>query len=77
MTIAEKVRSVLARKIAGTGNDEPSSVAVGVAVSEDRYLLVMPGNKLYVGFIVNSMFGTGDLSEFVTVKPAKKKLQIA
>ena len=41
---------------------------------KSRILLVMPGNKLYGGFIVNSMLGIRDLSEFTPVKLAKKKL---
>lgn len=41
---------------------------------KSRILLVMPGNKLYGGFIVNSMLGIRDLSEFVPAKLAKKKL---
>lgn len=41
---------------------------------KSRILLVTPGNKLYGGFIVNSMLGIRDLSEFTPVKLAKKKL---
>ena len=41
---------------------------------KSRILLVMAENKLYGGFIVNSMLGIRDLSEFIPVKPAKKKL---
>ena len=41
---------------------------------KSRILLVITGNKLYGGFIVNSMLGIRDLSEFIPVKPAKKKL---
>ena len=41
---------------------------------KSRILLVMAENKLYSGFIVNSMLGIRDLSEFIPVKPAKKKL---
>ena len=41
---------------------------------KSRILLVMPGNKLYGGFIVNSMLGIRDLSEFILIKPAKKRL---
>ena len=41
---------------------------------KSRILLVMPGNKLYGGFIVNNMLGSKNLSEFTTVKLEKKKL---
>jgi twitching motility protein PilI len=41
---------------------------------KSRILLVTPGNKLYGGFIVNSMLGIRDLSEFTPAKLAKKKL---
>lgn len=41
---------------------------------KSRILLVITGNKLYGGFIVNSMLGIRGLSEFIPVKPAKKKL---
>lgn len=41
---------------------------------KSRILLVMPGNKLYGGFTVNSMLGIRDLSEFIPINPAKKKL---
>ena len=41
---------------------------------KSRILLVMSGNKLYGGFIVNSMLGIRDLSEFTPVKLVKKKL---
>ena len=41
---------------------------------KSRILLVTPGNKLYGGFIVNSMLGIRDLSEFTLAKLAKKKL---
>ena len=41
---------------------------------KSRILMVIMENKLYGGFIVNSMLGIRDLSEFIPVKPAKKKL---
>ncbi|QOJ24576.1 MAG: chemotaxis protein CheW [Gammaproteobacteria bacterium] len=41
---------------------------------KSRILLVSSGNKQYAGFIVNSMLGIRDLSEFSSVKIAKKKL---
>ncbi|WP_292915409.1 chemotaxis protein CheW [Nitrosomonas sp.] len=41
---------------------------------KSRILMVIMENKLYGGFIVNSMLGIRDLSEFAPVKPAKKKL---
>ncbi|QOJ22093.1 MAG: chemotaxis protein CheW [Gammaproteobacteria bacterium] len=41
---------------------------------KSRILLVITGNKLYGGFIVNNMLGIRGLSEFIPVKPAKKKL---
>ncbi|MBS0498058.1 MAG: chemotaxis protein CheW [Proteobacteria bacterium] len=41
---------------------------------KSRILLVITGNKFYGGFIVNSMLGIRGLSEFIPVKPAKKKL---
>jgi len=41
---------------------------------KSRILLVSPGNKLYGGFIVNSMLGIRNLSEFTPVKSGKKKL---
>ena len=41
---------------------------------KSRILLVSPGNKIFGGFIVNSMLGIRNLSEFTPVKSAKKKL---
>ena len=41
---------------------------------KSRILLVSPGNKLYGGFIVNSMLGIRNLSEFTAVSSGKKKL---
>lgn len=49
------------------GNPKPFNL-------KSRILLVMTGNKLYGGFIVNSLLGIRDLSEFIPVKPVKKKL---
>ena len=41
---------------------------------KSRILLASPGNKMFGGFIVNSMLGIRSLSEFTPVKSAKKKL---
>lgn len=41
---------------------------------KSRILLVSPGNKIYGGFMVNSMLGIRNLSEFTAVKPAKEEL---
>lgn len=41
---------------------------------KSRILLVSLGNKIYGGFIVNSMLGIRNLSEFTAVKPAEEKL---
>lgn len=41
---------------------------------KSRILLVMSESKLYGGFIVHSMLGIRNLSEFTPVKSAKKKL---
>lgn len=40
---------------------------------KSRILLVSAGNKIYGGFIVHSMLGIRNLSEFVPVQSAKKK----
>lgn len=41
---------------------------------KSRILLVSSGNKVYGGFIVNSMLGIRNLAEFTPMKSAKKKL---
>jgi len=41
---------------------------------KSRILLASPADKLYGGFIVNSMLGIRSLSEFTPIKTAKKKL---
>lgn len=41
---------------------------------KSRILLSSPADKLYGGFIVNSMLGIRNLSEFTPAKSAKKKL---
>ncbi|PXW87628.1 twitching motility protein PilI [Nitrosomonas sp. Nm84] len=41
---------------------------------KSRILLVSSGNKVYSGFIVNSMLGIRNLAEFTPMKSAKKKL---
>lgn len=41
---------------------------------KSRILLVSSGNKICGGFIVNSMLGIRNLTEFTPVKSAKKKL---
>ncbi len=41
---------------------------------KSRILLAAPGNKMFGGFIVNSMLGIRNLSEFTPVKLTKKKL---
>ena len=41
---------------------------------KSRILLSAPGNKIYGGFIVNSMLGIRNLSEFISVKLARKEL---
>ena len=41
---------------------------------KSRILLVSPGNKIYGAFVVNSMLGIRNLSEFTSVKSAKRKL---
>lgn len=40
---------------------------------KSRILLVSPNNKVYGAFVVNSMLGIRNLSEFTSVKSAKKK----
>jgi twitching motility protein PilI len=42
---------------------------------KSRILLTSSGNKVLGGFIVNSMLGIRDLSEFTPAKLAKKKLR--
>ncbi len=41
---------------------------------KSRILLASPENKMFSGFIVNSMLGIRNLSEFTPVNSAKKKL---
>jgi len=41
---------------------------------KSRILLVSSSNKVYGGFIVNSMLGIRNLTEFTPIKSAKKKL---
>ncbi len=41
---------------------------------KSRILLASPGNKMFGGFIVNSMLGIRNLSEFTPVKSSKKRL---
>ncbi len=41
---------------------------------KSRILLVSSGSKALGGFIVNSMLGIRNLSEFTPIKPSKKKL---
>ena len=41
---------------------------------KSRILLVSPSNKVYGAFVVNSMLGIRNLSEFTSVKSAKRKL---
>ncbi|SFE97021.1 hypothetical protein [Nitrosomonas sp. Nm166] len=41
---------------------------------KSRILLVSPGDKMYTGFIVNSMMGIRNLSEFTPTKLAKTRL---
>lgn len=41
---------------------------------KSRILLASPGNQIFGGFIVNSMLGIRNLSEFTPVKLTKKKL---
>ena len=41
---------------------------------KSRILLVSPGNKIYGGFMVYSMLGIRNLSEFTPAKSGKKKL---
>ena len=41
---------------------------------KSRILLTSLGNKINGGFIVNSMLGIRNLSEFISAKPAKNKL---
>lgn len=42
---------------------------------KSRILLVSPGNKVYGGFVVNSMLGIRSLSEFTPIQPSRKKRQ--